>query len=169
MWYVNQRSGLRARDTQKCGEQTSLWCGCATEYLPALVGEGCGASCRSGIRRDGAPAAPVRAARAWLTVMAIDRLPGLRRVVMSEVDGTDALYEIALTAAPSPAWRAVFLPPPTRGYWPGRFRRRHGPFPCRPTATRHVAPANRPLDRLRELGGGGVTPNDSNSVPDEVQ
>jgi hypothetical protein len=33
---------------------------------------------------------------------------------MSEVDGTDALYEIALTAAPSPAWRAVFLHPPTR-------------------------------------------------------
>jgi hypothetical protein len=59
-------------------------------------------------------AAPVRAARAWLTVMAIDRLPGLPRVVMSEVDGTDALYEIALTAAPSPAWRAVFLHPPTR-------------------------------------------------------
>jgi hypothetical protein len=33
-------------------------------------------------------------------------------VVVDGIEGQDTLYEFDLTAAPSPAWRAVFLRPP---------------------------------------------------------
>jgi hypothetical protein len=40
------------------------------------------------------------------------RRPGPPRVVVDGIEGRDTLYEFDLTAAPSPAWRAVFLRPP---------------------------------------------------------
>ena len=45
----------------------------------------------------------------------------LPRVVVARIEGRDTLYEFDLTAATSPAWRAVFLRPPAR------------PHDCRPT------------------------------------
>ena len=33
---------------------------------------------------------------------------------MSQIEGTDVLYEVALTTAPSPEWRAAFVRPPPR-------------------------------------------------------
>jgi hypothetical protein len=44
--------------------------------------------------------------------MPLERLPDLPRVVVARIEGRDTLYEFDLTAAPSPAWRAVFLRPP---------------------------------------------------------
>ena len=44
--------------------------------------------------------------------MPLERLPDLPRVVVARIEGLDTLYEFDLTAAPSPAWRAVFLWPP---------------------------------------------------------
>jgi hypothetical protein len=36
------------------------------------------------------------------------------RVVVPEIEGLEALYEVELTAAPSPYWRAAFLRRPSR-------------------------------------------------------
>ena len=44
--------------------------------------------------------------------MPLERQPGPPRIVVERIEGRDTLYEFALTAAPSPAWRAVFLRPP---------------------------------------------------------
>jgi hypothetical protein len=44
--------------------------------------------------------------------MPLERQPGPPRVVVGGIEGQDTLYEFDLTAAPSPAWRAVFLRPP---------------------------------------------------------
>ena len=44
--------------------------------------------------------------------MPLERLPDLPRVVVARIEGRDTLYEFDLTAAPSRAWRAVFLRPP---------------------------------------------------------
>lgn len=43
--------------------------------------------------------------------MAIQRLPGPPHTV-TLTSGAQTLYEVALSAAPSPAWRAAFLRPP---------------------------------------------------------
>jgi hypothetical protein len=44
--------------------------------------------------------------------MPIERVPDPPRVVVDGIEGWDTLYEFDLAAAPSPAWRAVFLRPP---------------------------------------------------------
>jgi hypothetical protein len=44
--------------------------------------------------------------------MPVERQPGPSRVVVERIEGRDTLYEFDLTAAPSRAWRAVFLRPP---------------------------------------------------------
>ena len=44
--------------------------------------------------------------------MPLERLPDLPRVVVARIEGRDTLYEFDLSAAPSRAWRAVFLRPP---------------------------------------------------------
>jgi hypothetical protein len=46
--------------------------------------------------------------------MAIRRRHGPPRVVLSGIEGCDSLYEVQLTAAPSPAWRAAFVRLPGR-------------------------------------------------------
>ena len=46
--------------------------------------------------------------------MAIRRRPGPPRVVLSDIEGRDSLYEVQLTATPSRAWRAAFVRPPGR-------------------------------------------------------
>jgi hypothetical protein len=47
--------------------------------------------------------------------MAVQRVQSTPpRVVLSGIDGTDALYEVTLTAAPSREWRAAFTHPPPR-------------------------------------------------------
>jgi hypothetical protein len=46
--------------------------------------------------------------------MAILRQAGPPRVVLSGIEGRDNLYEVQLTATPSPAWRAAFVRPPGR-------------------------------------------------------
>ena len=46
--------------------------------------------------------------------MAIQRVPGPPRVILSSLEGTEYLFEVLLTAIPSPAWRACFVRPPAR-------------------------------------------------------
>jgi hypothetical protein len=46
--------------------------------------------------------------------MAIRRRPTSPYVIVPMIKGTDALYEVDLTAAPSPEWRAAFRRPPAR-------------------------------------------------------
>jgi hypothetical protein len=46
--------------------------------------------------------------------VAIQRRPGPPRLVVPLIEGGDALYEMQLTTAPSPVWRAAFLRPPPR-------------------------------------------------------
>ena len=46
--------------------------------------------------------------------MAILRAPGPPRVILSNIEGAESLFEVLLTAIPSPAWRAVFVRPPGR-------------------------------------------------------
>jgi hypothetical protein len=41
-----------------------------------------------------------------------ERQPGLPRIVVERIEGTDTLYEFDLCAAPSREWRAAFLRPP---------------------------------------------------------
>jgi hypothetical protein len=54
--------------------------------------------------------------------MSIRRRPGPPRVILSGIEGRDTLYEVSLTAPPSPEWRAAFLRPHSRliskGYTP---------------------------------------------------
>ena len=58
--------------------------------------------------------------------MPIARRRGSSRVVVPTIEGGDALYEVELTRAPSPVWRAAFLRPParltSRTYTPDRGR-----------------------------------------------
>ena len=46
--------------------------------------------------------------------MAIHRLPGPPRVILSDIEGTESLVEVLLTAIPSPEWRSAFVRPPGR-------------------------------------------------------
>jgi hypothetical protein len=96
--------------------------------------------------RDPSSAAAIRAARAPVT-MPLERLPDLPRVVVARIEGQDTLYEFDLTAAPSPAWSAVFLRPPPAlriaDHTPDIGRvcdsRAHGAFPHRAPAPRRMA------------------------------
>jgi hypothetical protein len=45
--------------------------------------------------------------------MPLERQPGPPHVVVEGIEGRDTLYELELTAVPSPAWRAAFLRPPS--------------------------------------------------------
>jgi hypothetical protein len=96
--------------------------------------------------------------------MAIHRL---RRVphAVTLTQGAQTLYEITLSAVPSPEWRAACLRPPARlttaqntpqlgrlGLTGG-----HGALPDHPGPAPRVVAPHRPLDRVRQLGGGGVT------------
>jgi hypothetical protein len=100
------------------------WCGCSTEYLPVPEANGWWRLIpiweprRHRIRyAAGSPPVPYwqpTLARSHerptpLTSMPPERLPDLPRVVVARIEGRDTLYEFDLTAAPSPAWRAVFL------------------------------------------------------------
>jgi hypothetical protein len=49
-----------------------------------------------------------------LTAVAIHRLPGPPRVILSGLEGNESLFEVLLTAIPSPEWRAAFVRPPGR-------------------------------------------------------
>ena len=44
--------------------------------------------------------------------MAIHRVPGPPRVILSNIEGAESLFEVLLTAIPSPEWRAAFVRPP---------------------------------------------------------
>ena len=118
-----------------------------------------------GARSDGEPAPAVWAARSALTAMEIRRVPGPTRVILSGLEGNESLHEVLLTARPSPEWRAAFVRPPARfDQCAACPRRRAGqcpgggdPLPDGRGGGRRVAPPDRPLDRLRQLGGGGVT------------
>jgi hypothetical protein len=46
--------------------------------------------------------------------MPFERQPDPPRVVVNGIEGRDTLYELKLTAEPSPVWRAAFLRPPPR-------------------------------------------------------
>jgi hypothetical protein len=46
--------------------------------------------------------------------MAIQRVSGSLRVILSDINGTESLYEVLLTVLPSPEWRAAFVRPPAR-------------------------------------------------------
>ena len=86
-------------------------------------------------------------------------------MILSDIEGTESLYEVLLTAIPSPEWRAAFVRPPARltsaQYAPdvGRVsvQKARDPLPDGPGRGRRLAAPDRPLDRLRQLGGGGVT------------
>ena len=77
---------------------------------------------------------------------------------------SQALYEVALSAVPSPAWRAA-APAAARadaravyaGARPPGARGRPGHLPDQPAPSPPVAAPDRPLDRVCQLGGGGVT------------
>src|SRR4029453_11325247 len=91
--------------------------------------------------------------------MAIHRL---RRVphAVTLTQGAQTLYEITLSAAPSPEWRAAFLRPPARltsRVRPPGAHRGHGALPDHPGPAPRVVAPGRPLDRVRQVGGGGVT------------
>jgi hypothetical protein len=69
----------------------------------------------------------------------------------SAIEGQDTLYEFDLTAAPSPAWRAVFFRPPPAArpptyprHWPRCDSRAHGAFP---RCARHFGGSLRRIDR----------------------
>ena len=62
--------------------------------------------------------------------MAIHRAPGPPRVILSNIEGAESLFEVLLTAIPSPEWRAAFVRPPARltsRAVCARPRARHGP------------------------------------------
>ena len=67
-----------------------------------------------GPQLDGQSAPALRATRATLTAVAIRRRPASPYVIVPMIEGKDALYEVDLTAAPSPEWRAAFRRPPAR-------------------------------------------------------
>ena len=97
--------------------------------------------------------------------MPIHRVPGPPRVILSDIEGTETLFEVLLMAIPSAEWRAAFVRPPARltsvRYAPdvGRVTVQKGAihFRTAPLQLDRVAAADRPLDRLRQLGGGGVS------------
>jgi hypothetical protein len=77
---------------------------------------------------------------------------------------SQALYEVALSAIPSRVWRAAFLRPPS-ALTTTRFTPELGrlgldgarvTFRTSPPHSPPVAAPDRPLDRVRQLGGGGV-------------
>jgi hypothetical protein len=46
--------------------------------------------------------------------MAVHRAPGPPRVILSGLEGNESLFEVLLTAIPSPEWRAALVRPPGR-------------------------------------------------------
>jgi hypothetical protein len=78
-------------------------------------------------------------------------------VVVDGIEGRDTLYELELTAVPSPAWRAAFLRPPSHLTGPkstpdvGRLYLQ-GATVCFRTAPRRLA------GWLRRIDAGSPTP-----------
>ena len=92
-------------------------------------------------------------------------LPGsAASIVVPVIEGTDAFYEFDLTAVPSAVWRGAFNRPPARltSAWYalniGRVTIRHVTvrFRTAPERLHRLAPPDRPLDRVCQLGHRGV-------------
>jgi hypothetical protein len=92
----------------------------------------------------------------------VRRVRGPVPVVTELQTGRHSVYAVPLTALPSRPWRAAFVRPPARMTTarftphcrePRRGERHREDHPGRVT---DLAPPDRPLDRLRQLGGGGM-------------
>ena len=109
-------------------------------------------------------AGPPHDHRPRVTAVPVQQRPGPPRVVVEGIEGRDTLYEVDLWAAPSPQWRAASLRPPpalhhrgpqARG-WSRRNSRGDTALPSRPAVPDCVAATDRSVDRLCQLGGGGM-------------
>jgi hypothetical protein len=92
----------------------------------------------------------------------VHRQPGPPQEVVTLSTGV-RLYAVPLSSQPSRAWRAAFLRPPVRLTTPrgtpdvGRVNLRDTTVEFRTTPLPWwVATSDRPLDPVRQLGGGGV-------------
>jgi hypothetical protein len=84
------------------------------------------------------------------------RLPAPPDLVTEMLTGKQTLYTVMLSAAPSPPWRAAFLRPPltltTVTYRPELCR-----LDLNGATMLFLAAPDRYLDRVCQLGGGGMT------------